>query len=77
MALQPSLLLSDLKLIPTDPSAVEKELRHVHTLMQLEQREDLTQFRLKNAKASIRERQRRGLTWYPVVVNKEMIGFGG
>jgi len=45
--------------------------------MQLEQREDLTQFRLKNAKASIRERQRRGLTWYPVVVNKEMIGFGG
>jgi len=45
--------------------------------MQCEQREDFAQFKLKNAKASIKERQRRGLTWYPVVVNKEVIGFGG
>lgn len=45
--------------------------------MQCEQREDFAQFKLKNAKASIKERQRRGLTWYPVVINQDMIGFGG
>ncbi|MBC7377988.1 MAG: AAA family ATPase [Burkholderiaceae bacterium] len=45
--------------------------------MQLEQKEDLTQFKLKNAKASIQDRQRRGFTWYPSTINKEDIGFGG
>ena len=38
--------------------------------MQLEQKEDLAQFKLKNAKASIEERQKRGLTWYPVIITK-------
>ena len=45
--------------------------------MQLEQKEDAAQFKLKNAKASIGERQRRGLTWYPITITKEDIGFGG
>jgi ATP-dependent RNA/DNA helicase IGHMBP2 len=45
--------------------------------MQLEQKEDLAQFKLKNAKASIQERQRRGFTWYPVTITREDIGFGG
>ena len=45
--------------------------------MQLEQKEDLAQFKLKNAKASIQERQRRGFTWYPITITKEDIGFGG
>ena len=45
--------------------------------MHCEQSEDLAQFKLKNAKASIKERQRRGLIWYPVVINKEEIGFSG
>jgi superfamily I DNA and/or RNA helicase len=45
--------------------------------MQLEQKEDLAQFKLKSAKASIQERQKRGLTWYPVIITKEHIGFGG
>ena len=45
--------------------------------MQLEQKEDLAQFKLKNAKASIGERQRRGLTWYPITIAREDIGFGG
>ena len=45
--------------------------------MQLEQKEDLAQFKLKNAKASIQDRQKRGLTWYPVIITKEDIGFGG
>ena len=49
----------------------------MHTLMQLEQKEDQAQFALKNAKASIHERQRRGLTWYPVTITQEDIGFGG
>ena len=69
--------MTDLDLIPTDSGAVEKELRRVQTLMQLEQKEDLAQFKLKNAKASIQERQKRGLTWYPVIITQEDIGFGG
>jgi ATP-dependent RNA/DNA helicase IGHMBP2 len=49
----------------------------VRALMQLEQKEDLAQFKLKNAEASIQERQRRGLTWYPITIAKQDIGFGG
>jgi ATP-dependent RNA/DNA helicase IGHMBP2 len=49
----------------------------VRTLMQLEQKEDLAQFKLKNAQASIQERQRRGLTWYPITIAKQDIGFSG
>ena len=49
----------------------------MQALLQLEQREDQAQFKLKNAKASIQERQRRGLTWYPVTITQEDIGFGG
>ncbi len=69
-------VLTDI-LAPTDPYALEKELRQVQALMKLEQLEDLAQFKLKNAKASIQERQQRGLTWYPVTVTREDIGFGG
>lgn len=54
-----------------------EELRRVHALMQLEQKEDQAQFKLKNARASIQERQRRGLTWYPVAITQQDIGFGG
>jgi ATP-dependent RNA/DNA helicase IGHMBP2 len=61
----------------TDRGTVEKELRHVQALMQLEQEEDLAQFKLKSAKASVQERQRRGLTWYPITITNEDIGFGG
>ncbi|MDP5115883.1 MAG: AAA domain-containing protein, partial [Burkholderiaceae bacterium] len=56
---------------------VQHELRHVRALMQLEQKEDQAQFKLKNASASIKERRRRGLTWYPVTITQEDIGFGG
>ena len=45
--------------------------------MQLEQKEVAAQFKLKNAKASIQERQRRGFTWYPITITQEDIGFGG
>jgi superfamily I DNA and/or RNA helicase len=45
--------------------------------MQLEQKEDQAQFKLKNASASIKARRRRGLTWYPVTITQEDIGFGG
>ncbi|WP_054412740.1 AAA domain-containing protein [Hymenobacter sp. DG25A] len=61
----------------TDPYALEKELRKVQALMQLEQKEDLEQFKIKSAQSTIAERQRRGLTWYPVKITKEDIGFGG
>ena len=68
--------MADLDFRPTTTSTIE-ELRRVHALLQLEQKEDLAQFKLKNAKASIQERQRRGFTWYPVTITKEDIGFGG
>jgi superfamily I DNA and/or RNA helicase len=58
-------------------TSVIEELRRVHALMHLEQREDQAQFKLKNAKASVQERQRRGLAWYPVTITQEDIGFGG
>jgi len=45
--------------------------------MQLEQKEDQAHFKLKSASASIKERRRRGLTWYPVTITDEVIGFGG
>ena len=45
--------------------------------MQLKQKEDQAQFKLKNASASIKERRWRGLTWYPVTITQEDIGFGG
>jgi hypothetical protein len=45
--------------------------------MQLEQKEDQAYFKLKSASASIKERRRRGLTWYPVSITHEDIGFGG
>ena len=61
----------------TDPYAIEKELRKVQALMKLEQQEDLEQFKIKSAQSTIAERQRRGLTWYPVKIIKEEIGFGG
>ena len=68
--------LADLDFRPITTSTTE-ELRRVHALMHLEQKEDQAQFKLKNAKASIQERRRRGFTWYPVSVTKEDIGFGG
>ncbi len=57
--------------------AVQDELRHVRVLLQLEQKEEQAQFKLKNASSSIKERRRRGLTWYPVNITQEDIGFGG
>ena len=60
-----------------EPYAIEKELRRVQSLLKLEQEEDLAQFKLKNAKATIQERQQRGLTWYPVTITSEDVGFGG
>lgn len=69
--------MADIDITPTDPRAIENELRHVRALMQLEQREDQAQFKLRNASASIKERRRRGFTWYPITITKEDIGFGG
>lgn len=69
--------MADINVIPTDSRAVEHELRHVRALMQLEQKEDQAQFKLRNTSASIKERRKRGFTWYPITITKEDIGFGG
>ena len=69
--------MTDTDLNPTAPRTVKEELRHLQALMQLEQKEDAAQFKLKNAKATIKERRKRGLTWYPVIITKDDIGFGG
>jgi ATP-dependent RNA/DNA helicase IGHMBP2 len=63
--------------ILADPFAVQKELRLVRSLMQLEQKEDHAQFLLKNTSASIKERRQRGITWYPITIPQVDIGFGG
>lgn len=68
---------TEITLPHAEPYAIEKELRRVQGLLKLEQQEDLEQFKLKNAKASIQERQQRGLTWYPVKITQEDVGFGG
>ncbi|WP_086119817.1 AAA domain-containing protein [Hydrogenophaga sp. IBVHS2] len=68
---------TDAAFTPAEPDAVVRELRHVQALMQLEQQEDQAQFRLKSAKAGIAERKRRGVTWHPVTITQEDIGFGG
>jgi superfamily I DNA and/or RNA helicase len=70
-------ILSEIVSPHAEPYAIEKELRRVQSLLKLEQEEDLAQFKLKNAKASIQERQQRGLTWYPVTITSEDVGFGG
>ena len=49
----------------------------MRALMQLEQKEDQAQFKVDNASATIKERRRRGLTWYPVTITQQDIGFGG
>lgn len=69
--------MADIDAFPTDPRTIENELRHVRALMQLEQKEDQAQFKLKNTSASIKERRKRGFTWYPITITKEDIGFGG
>ncbi|RAK70168.1 AAA domain-containing protein [Hymenobacter edaphi] len=61
--------------LPAD--SVYEELRRVQALLKLEQQEDLEQYRLRNAKSTISERVSRGLSWYPVKITKEDIGFGG
>ncbi|MEB0022358.1 AAA domain-containing protein [Actimicrobium sp. CCI2.3] len=73
----PPFPLADQDPTPSAPCAVQHELRHVRALMQLEQKEDQAQFKLNNASATIKERRRRGLTWYPVTITQEDIGFGG
>ena len=70
-------LLTDLNPLPAAHRTFKEELRHLQALMQLEQKEDAAQFKLKNAKATIKERRKRGLTWYPVTITKEELGFGG
>jgi ATP-dependent RNA/DNA helicase IGHMBP2 len=63
--------------ISANPHPIKEELRHVRSLMQIEQKEDQAQFKLKSAQASIKERRRRGLTWFPITISKAEIGFGG
>ncbi|AYA38780.1 IGHMBP2 family helicase [Hymenobacter oligotrophus] len=61
----------------TPTESVYEELRRVQALLRIEQQEDLEQYRIRNAKSTIAERQHRGLTWYPIKITKEDIGFGG
>lgn len=69
--------MADTDIHAAERATIESELRHVQALMQLEQKEDQAQFRLKSAKASLAERKRRGITWHPVTITNEDIGFGG
>ncbi len=55
----------------------EEELRHLQGLLRIEQEEDRDQYRIRAAKSTIAERQRRGLCWYPIKIISEEVGFAG
>ena len=52
------------------------ELLDVRALLKLEQDEDRKQYQLKNALTTITERKRLGICWYPVIISKQVVGFG-
>lgn len=69
--------MADIDSLPGTHFPIETELRHVQALMLLEQKEDQAQYKLKSSKAGLAERKRRGITWHPVTITREDIGFGG
>lgn len=55
----------------------EEEILHLEKLLALEQSEDLADFQAQILETPLKERQKRGSTWYPVRVKQTTIGSGG
>lgn len=58
-------------------SSAEQEIEHVEKLLAMEQSEDLAQYQSQVLETPLKERQRKGSTWYPVRVKSTQIGIGG
>jgi predicted DNA helicase len=56
---------------------VEDEISHLENLLQLEQAEDLAQYQAQVLETPLKERQRKGISWYPVRLADTRIGTGG
>ncbi len=54
-----------------------QEIENLEKLLQLEQNEDLAQYQAQILETPLKERQRKGSTWYPVRVKGTQIGMGG
>jgi len=55
----------------------EEEIEFLEKLLGLEQAEDLAQYQAQVLETPLKERQRKGSTWYPVRVKNTQIGTGG
>ena len=53
----------------------QEEIKRMLDLLKLEQEEDRKVFKLRSAQRTIQERVNFGLTWYPVKIVKEEIGW--
>jgi len=53
-----------------------EELQRTLELLQIEREEDRLQYSEKIAKASIQERKKAGITWYPIVIRESYYGMG-
>jgi len=54
-----------------------EELLELKRLLEIEKQEDYRLYKEQFLRNNIAERRKNGLTWYPIVINKEEIGFGG
>ena len=55
----------------------KEELQQLLTLIEIERKEDNRLFVEMVLETSIEEKKSRGISWYPVVINKEYLGLGG
>lgn len=55
----------------------KQQLQKLLTLIEIERKEDNRLFVEMVLETSIEEKKSRGITWYPVVINKEYLGLGG
>ena len=54
-----------------------EELEYLEKLLSQEQAEDLAQYQTQVLETPLKERQRKGTSWYPVRVKNTQIGTGG
>ncbi|MCW3078559.1 MAG: DNA-binding protein [Bacteroidetes bacterium] len=58
-----------------DETTAITRLKHLKKLLQIERDEDYLQYKEQFLKASIEQRKKNGVTWYPVKINSEELGY--
>lgn len=53
-----------------------EEFKKLQALLEIEREEDLQQYKKKMVLTPLKERQKKGLTWYPIKINNSEIGSG-